>query len=148
MTIPVFRIRLDPFFFRRSGSGSVHNQTNEILMMFLIRFWRNLTKKDSVESAKYKINKFSNCTFSFTVGPFFMDPDTDFYRIGSGFSADPDPDSGKKVRSGSGKKKLGSVTLHYFPPLIDLETHLEDDSESESSERLVRLPPFLLLSDT
>ena len=74
-------------------------------MMFLIRFWRNLTKKDSVESAKYKINKFSTCTFSFTGGPFFMDPDTDFYRIGSGFSADPDPDSGKKVRSGSGKKK-------------------------------------------
>ena len=86
-------------------------------MMFLIRFWRNLTKKDSVESAKYKINKFSNCTFSFTVGPFFMDPDTDFYRIGSGFSADPDPDSGKKVRSGSGKKKTRIRNTALFPPI-------------------------------
>ena len=68
-----------------------------------------------------------------------MDPDFRPIRIRTQEKKfDPDP----------GEKKLGSVTLHYFPPLIDLETHLEDDSESESSERLVRLPPFLLLSDT
>ena len=61
--------------------------------MVLTRFWRNLTKKDSVESAKYEINNFSTCTYIFL---------NVFYRSGSGFLADPDSD--KKVRSGSGKK--------------------------------------------
>ena len=46
-------------------------------MMFLIRFWRNLTKKDSVESAKYDIQF---CLFLLTdfSAVFFMDPDPDF----------------------------------------------------------------------
>ena len=33
--------------------------------MFLISLWSNLTKKDTVESAKYEITKFSTCTYSF-----------------------------------------------------------------------------------
>ena len=71
-------------------------------MMFLIRFWSNLTKKDSVESAKYEIQFFS--TFTPVLGRFFHR--SGFFRIGSGFLADPysekksDPD-----------KKNGSETL-------------------------------------
>ena len=34
-------------------------------MMFLMRFWRSLTKKYSVESAKYEIKKMSTCTYIF-----------------------------------------------------------------------------------
>ena len=53
-------------------------------MMFLIRFWRKVTKKDSVESAKY----FLLVLASYSFRTFFsMDPDF----LGS------DPDSGKKV---------------------------------------------------
>ena len=40
-------------------------------MMFLIRFWRSLTKKDSVESAKYEMQIFSFCTSVFGQGVFF-----------------------------------------------------------------------------
>ena len=70
--------------------------------MFLIRFLMNLTKKGSVESAKYEINK--NFLLVLTVlGRFF-------HGSGSGFSADPDPDSGEQIRSESGKKP-GSETL-------------------------------------
>ena len=56
-----------------------------------IRFWRNLTKKDSVETLrKLKMIIFFTCTDSFWA--FFS-----WIRIGSGFLADPpDPDSGKK----------------------------------------------------
>ena len=69
-------------------------------MMFLIRFCRSLAKKDSVDSAKYEIiKKFSLYLSFWTV--FFMDPDFPvwiwIFRIGSGFLADPDPDSGKKT---------------------------------------------------
>ena len=46
-------------------------------MMFLIRFWRNLTKKDSVESAKYDIQFCLFLLTDFWV-VFFMDPDPDF----------------------------------------------------------------------
>ena len=57
-------------------------------MMFLVRFWRNLTKKDSVESATYDINNFSTCTYIFWTF-FFLDPDFPdrnriFLRSGSG----------------------------------------------------------------
>ena len=46
--------------------------------------WRNLTKKDSAENAKYEINKL------FKV--FFGRSGSGLFRIGSGFSADPDPE--------------------------------------------------------
>ena len=61
-------------------------------MMFLIRFWSNLTKKDSVESAKYE--KYKKIMLVLTVlGCFFFFMDLDlFFRIGSGFSTAPDPD--------------------------------------------------------
>ena len=70
-------------------------------MMFWIRFWSNLTKKDSVESAKYEIKK---CLLVLTVlGRFlririliFPDRIRIFGRSGFGLR--------KKVRSGSGKK--------------------------------------------
>ena len=65
-------------------------------MMFLIRFWRNLTKKDSVESDKYEINKFSTCTVLSVLGRFFMDPDF------SGFMKK----IGRKSGSGLRKKRL------------------------------------------
>ena len=76
-------------------------------MMFLIRFWRNQTKKDSVESAKYEIILLHLYSF---LDIFFIDPV-------SRFLPDPDPDSGKKVRSGKSRirKKTGSETL-LTPP--------------------------------
>ena len=70
--------------------------------MFLIRFWRNLTKKDSVESATVNMKeinkKNSTCSNSFwTV--FFMVPDRIRIFGRSGLRKkkfDPDPE--KKVR--------------------------------------------------
>ena len=59
-------------------------------MMFLIRCWKSLTKKDSVESAKYEIQFFS--TFTPVLGRFFHR--SGFFRIGSGLrekKSDPDP---------------------------------------------------------
>ena len=53
-------------------------------MMFLIRFWRSLTKKDSVESAKYEMQIFSFCTSVF--GQIFHG--SGFFRIGSKVLAD------------------------------------------------------------
>ena len=74
-------------------------------MMFLIRFWSNLTKKDSVESAKYEINKKKimlvltvlGCFFSSWIRIYFFGSDPDFrpLRIRT---------KKKEVRSGSGKK--------------------------------------------
>ena len=52
--------------------------------MFLIRFWRSLTKKDSVESAKCKEEKNSVVVLRFL--------DVFFHGFGSGYLADPDPD--------------------------------------------------------
>ena len=64
----------------------------------------------TIESAKFEINKFSSCNYSFR---------TVFFHW-SGFSADldPDPDSGKKVRFGSGNKP-GTETLYYYYFIID-----------------------------
>ena len=61
--------------------------------MVLKRFWRSLTKKDSVKSARYNmyIKFFSTLT---QVGRFFHS--SGYFRIGSGFLADLDPDSEKK----------------------------------------------------
>ena len=69
-------------------------------MMFLTRFWRSLTKKDSVESAKYEINKFSTCTYSFKLLRTFFSWTwirSGFFRIGSGF-----------LRIGYGFLRIGS----------------------------------------
>ena len=59
-----------------------------------MRFWRSLTKKYSVESAKYEIKK---CLLVLTFFDFFSWIRIWIFRIGSGFGflADPDPDSGK-----------------------------------------------------
>ena len=79
--------------------------------MVLIRFWRSLTKKDSVEIANYEIQFLTTLTSVF--GRFFTDPDPDF----SG--SDPDfwtiwirtqgkksnPDPGKKTRIRNTAKK-------------------------------------------
>ena len=87
-------------------------------MMFLIKFCGKRPKRtlDSVESAKYDEKKNSTCTYSFMT--FLLSWIGIFPFRGSGFSADPDPDAGKKVRSGS-RKKPGSETLiislsYYF----------------------------------
>ena len=62
-----------------------------------IRFWRNLNKKDSVESAKYDIQFCFTCTNSFW--HFFMDPDPDPNFSGS------DPDFWPiRIRTPTGKK--------------------------------------------
>ena len=74
--------------------------------MFLIRFWSNLTKKDSVENAKYEIKKIS--TFTHIFRTFFHGSGSGFFRIGSGFSADPDLDARKKVLYGSGSETKDS----------------------------------------
>ena len=77
-------------------------------MMVLIRFWRSLTKKDSVMSARIETeNLFSS--FTPVLGPFLYGSRSGFFWIGSGFLADPDPDS-KKVLSES-RKKTGSKTV-------------------------------------
>ena len=62
--------------------------------MVLKRFWRSLTKKDSVKSARYNmyIKFFSTLT---QVGRFFHG--SGYFQIGSGFLADLDPDSEKKI---------------------------------------------------
>ena len=87
-------------------------------MMFLIRFWRSLTKKDSVESAKYEMQIFSFCTSVFGQGVFFF-TDPDF----SG--SDPkfwpmDPDSGKKAdldpeKNPNAKHCINSIISLFLP---------------------------------
>ena len=74
-------------------------------MEFLIQFWRNL-KKDSVESDKYEGK---NVLLVFTVVGLF------FHGSRSEFLADPDPDLGKKVRSGSGIRKKSSIWIRKKP---------------------------------
>ena len=69
-------------------------------MMFfdqVLVFWRNLTKKESVESAKYDIQFFLILTVLTVFGRFFHGSVSCFFWLGSEFLADPD--SGKK-RSG------------------------------------------------
>ena len=66
-------------------------------MMVLIMFWRNLTKKDSGESAKYEIQFFllllQFMTFFSRIRiRIFPDRIRNFGRSGSGFWADPYPD--------------------------------------------------------
>ena len=79
-------------------------------MMFLIRFWSNLTKKDSDESAKYEIQFFSTRTYSFRT--YFHGSGSRFFRIGSGL--------GKKVRSGY--KTL--VLVHTIIVLVVYNIHI------------------------
>ena len=61
-------------------------------MMVLIRLI-SLTKKDSVKTVKYNIFFYFYPSFK----TFFHGSGSGFFRIGSGFLADPDPDSDKKV---------------------------------------------------
>ena len=82
-------------------SGFCFNKLMGSKWGFLIRFWRNLTKKDSVVSAKYDIYIFFTWTYIF-LGVFFMD-----------LCQDPDPE--KKVRSGSGQKDPDPKPPHPFP---------------------------------
>ena len=62
-------------------------------MMVLIKFWMSLTKKDSVESARYEMYKKILLLLYFTLmfqEVFFTDPDQDSEK-----KSDPDP--GKKT---------------------------------------------------
>ena len=79
--------------------------------MFLIRFWRNITIKDSVESAKYEIKKVFYL-YLHTVHFFSW---LRIFRIGSGFLANPDPEK-NSIRIM--KKKTGSETLFTTPNKI------------------------------
>ena len=59
--------------------------------MVLIRFWRSLTKKDSVERARYEIPaKIFFYLYPLVLGRLFQGSGSGFFRIGAGFSADPD----------------------------------------------------------
>ena len=77
-----------------------------ILMLVLIRFWRSLAKMDA-KSARYEIKHYFYFYHSFMT--FFHGSGSRFFRIRSGFMADPDPDSEKKglIRI----RKKGSETL-------------------------------------
>ena len=68
--------------------------------MVLIRFWRSLTKKDSVRVLDMIYKIFS--TLTLVLGRFFHG--SGFFRIGSGFLADPYQDSEKKSGPDTGKK--------------------------------------------
>ena len=84
----VFGIRMDPGFFTSPDpdfkNPDLDPSINK-LMMFLLRFWRNLTKKDSVGSAKYEIPILFFCTYRF---------ERFFPWIRISFS-DPDPEKNK-----------------------------------------------------
>ena len=73
-------------------------------MLFLIRFWRSLTKKYSVESAKYQEKC---CLLVLTVSEVFYSWIRIFW-IGSRFLADPD--RGKKP----GSKTLMLTTSKFI----------------------------------
>ena len=81
-------------------------------MMFLIRFWRSLTKKDSVESAKYEGKKNFYLYFSF----FYV-----FLRIRIQIFPDQiqilaglDPDSKKKSDPDPGEKTPDPKHWFYY----------------------------------
>ena len=77
--------------------------------MVLIRYWRSLTKKDSVKSATYKIYNFFYFYSCFRT--FFHRFGSGFFPIVSGFLADPYSDSRKKSDPDPGKK-TGSKRLN------------------------------------
>ena len=80
------------------------------MIFFFIRFWSNLTKKNSIESAKYGKQIISTCTYSFRT---FVFHGPVYFRLGSGFSANPD--SGKSsIRI---RKKPKSETLIIWPDI-------------------------------
>ena len=66
---PVFRIRMDPSFFADPDPDFKNLDPDSSVFWFnklmgskgcsLIRFWRNLLKKDSVESVKYSFKNLS-----------------------------------------------------------------------------------------
>ena len=69
-----------------------------MMVLNLIRFWRSLTKKHSVKSARYEIPITFFSTFTLVLERFFSQRNrVRIFRIGSGFLADLDPDSEKKV---------------------------------------------------
>ena len=72
----------------------------------MIRVWRKLTKKDSVESPKYTYTYKLYLYLQF-LGRFFMDPDfQDRIRI---FLADSDPDKRTRIRN---------TELNYYVPSL------------------------------
>ena len=102
---------MSPGFFTDLDFKNPNPSVNKLLvMMFLIRFWRNLTKKGHAESAKYEINIF------FLVYLQFLDSFSwiriRIFWIRSRFLATPDPDK-KKSYLDRGKKP-GSETLVFI----------------------------------
>ena len=79
-------------------------------MMVLIRFWRSLTKKYSVESAKYEIQFL--CTLTPVLRRFFHGSGSRVFRIGSGFLANPNLEKKTDPDSGGGEKNR-SETLGF-----------------------------------
>ena len=108
---PVFRIRIrmDPGFFADPEPDFKNPEPaiNKLIgskWCFWLGFGGTWPKKDSVESAKFEINKFSTCTW------------IRIFRIRSRFLADPDPYPGKKVWSGTLiKSNEGHRTVPHLP---------------------------------
>ena len=112
----VFWIRIDPGFFADPDFNNPDpdfknldpdpsiNKPLRSKWCFWLGFGVTWPKKDSVESAKFEINKFSTCTW------------IRIFRIGSRFLADPDPYPGKKVWSGTLiKSNEGHRTVPHLP---------------------------------
>ena len=101
--------------------------------MFLIRFWSNLTKKDSVESAKYEINKF--ILVLTVLGRFFswirirICPDRIRIFGRSGLRKEFDPDPGKKTWIRSAGNKDDKPTEVCWKLLGQLKDGVEEEKE-------------------
>ena len=96
-------------------------------MMFFIRFLRNLTKKDSVESNKYEIKKFLP-----TVLWHF------FHESGSGFSgSDPDfwpiQTQEKKFDPDPKHYKVENVLVPQIDPLTWMASSVQYQAASEAN---------------
>ena len=112
-TLAVFRIRIDPGFLNDGPDFKIRIRplTNQWDQHSKWCFWLGVGGTWPKRSVSRVLNmKQQNFLLILIVlGRFFHGYRSGFFRIGSGFSTDPD--SGKKVRSGSGKKP-GSETLH------------------------------------
>ena len=92
-------------------------------MGFLNRFWRKLTKKDSVESAKYE-----KTVFLLVPVPVHAVFGIFFHGSGSGFSSDPDPDSGKSSIRIREKNRIRNTAFFADPnPAVVLNAEPDPD---------------------
>ena len=92
----IYYLKLFNFFYQGSGAGSGQKSSGSATLVL-----------------RDEYNIFFNFKPSFRT--FFHEFGSGFFRVGSGFLADPDLDTEKKVWSGSGKKKQD--LKHWVPGL-------------------------------